>query len=215
MTDIGVPGLLIAPALTISYSMTAGEFFVALGTLLLALFTVWLGWQTRASARAARAAVEAYEEPFVIGVSPPLELVVLVGTRKETQLQRPEIHRAMGDEGIVVRLRLWNIGSGPAIVEQVVLERAGEPGYVDGLAHFVPIGAGQAADVELPSSAWPLSSRAATLTITYTHANGQTYETRSDAVVDDPLVFCKTFARSRISRGARPAARSRPASPVG
>jgi hypothetical protein len=53
-------------ALHLVHTLTVGDLLVGGGTLALAAVTVYLGFETRASARAAREAVEAFEEPFVI-----------------------------------------------------------------------------------------------------------------------------------------------------
>jgi hypothetical protein len=67
-------------------------------------------------------------------------------------------------------MRLWNIGTGPAIVEQVVLERVeGENCLGDLPGGFRPIGTGQAADMEISSPRWPTTLGDGTLRIRYTH----------------------------------------------
>jgi hypothetical protein len=110
-----------------------------------------------------------------------------------------DIHRAENPDGThFVRLKLWNIGSGPAIVQQVNIQRDGEHALLDGLAHSQPIGAGVGADIEIGSSAWPLSSREATLTIDYARASGLAYRTTSEVVIDGPLVLVKTYQRVAV-----------------
>jgi len=190
-------------AITLSDTLTLGDLIVGVGTLALAVFTAWLGFSTRAAARASQAAVEASEEPFVIA-TPTDDIKKMKLTRMEGQQPRGtappfEIHRT-GEAGAhFVRLKLWNIGSGPAIVENVELTRGNER-FLDGLAHFQPVGAGQAADIEVGSSAWPVSSRAATLTIDYTRASGLAYRTRQEVVIDNPLVLTKTYRRERLDK---------------
>jgi hypothetical protein len=192
LTALGI----VAPK--IQSSMTWGDIIVGAGTLLLAAFTCWLGFETRASARAAQEAVEASEEPFVIAT--PTDDLANMKLRmdedpSEEGVPPPlEIHRAKDSNGHFVRLKLWNIGSGPAIVEDVGLYRGSER-FVDGLPHFQPVGAGVAADIEIGSSAWPMSSRAATLIVEYTRASGLAYRTSSEVVIDGPLVLVKTYRR--------------------
>ncbi len=189
-------------AITLSDTLTLGDLIVGVGTLALAAFTAWLGFSTRAAAKASQAAVEASEEPFVIA-TPTDDIKKMKLTRLESQQPRGiapfEIHRT-GEAGAhFVRLKLWNIGSGPANVQGVALTRGNER-FLDGLAHFQPIGAGQAADIEVGSSAWPMSSRAATLTIDYTRASGLAYRTTQEVVIDDPLVLTKTYSRERLNK---------------
>jgi hypothetical protein len=200
--------MLVGPsAITLSDSLTLGDLIVGAGTLALATFTAWLGFETRAAAKASQAAVEASEEPFVIA-TPTDDIKHMKLTRQEGQQPRGtappfEIHRT-GEAGAhFVRLKLWNIGSGPAIVQDVGLKRGSER-FVDGLAHFQPVGAGHAADIEVGSSAWPVSSRAATLTIDYIRASGLAYRTTSEVVIDGPLVLTKTYIRERLDSNPGP-----------
>ena len=57
---------LLALAITWVHTLTYGDLLVGVGTLALAGITAYLGIETRATARAARQAVEGSEEPFVI-----------------------------------------------------------------------------------------------------------------------------------------------------
>jgi hypothetical protein len=186
--------------IALTNSLTFGDLIVGAGTLALACFTAWLGFETRASAKAAQAAVEASEEPFVIASpTPDWALMRLLPHELPAQGQGPplEIHRAGGDtEDSFLRLRLWNIGSGPAIVQQVRLSRDRE--FLAGLPRFQPVGAGQVADIEIPSPAWPPSSRAATLTVGYTRASGIEYRTSQEVVIEGTLVLARTCRRIRV-----------------
>jgi hypothetical protein len=140
------------------------------------------------------------EEPFVIAVPSPPDVLSLRDHEKPPNALPPlEIHRALDESvGSFVRLRLWNIGTGPAIVERINLGRPGETECLDQLpGGFQPIGAGQAADLEIASPAWPATLGDDTLTIAYTHANGRGYKTRSDVTIGDPIVSCMMYARSR------------------
>jgi hypothetical protein len=189
--------------LELTDSMTLGEFAVGAGTALLAGFTGWLGFEARASAKAAKEAVEASEEPFVIATpTDNPDAITLRGKElSEPVGWRPplEIHRVRDRDGThFVRLKLWNIGSGPAIVQQVALQR--DRDFLDDLDGFKPIGAGHAADIEITSPAWPRSSAAATLTIDYTRASGLAYRTSQAVVVEGPIVLSTTYERSRRGR---------------
>jgi hypothetical protein len=200
-------------------SITLGELLVAIGTIGLAAFTCWLGWSTRSSARAARDAVELVEVPFVIGMpnDGDYDSDRVRPRRSEGPIPKGvkppgRIHRVRDDDGShFIRIMLWNIGHGPAIVENVTLTapaKSRQPGspsgpdetYVDRFGAFSPLGAGMSADVEVPSPAWPASSRAATLTVVYRHANGERYETRSAAKIEDRFVDCVTYDRGRLGR---------------
>jgi hypothetical protein len=200
-------------------SITVGELLVAVGTIGLAAFTAWLGWSSRSSARAARDAVELVEVPFVIGtpndgdygsdrVHPrKSEAPIFKGAKPPGR-----IHRVLDDDGThFIRIMLWNIGHGPAIVENVTLTapaKSRQPGspsgpeetYVDRLGAFSVLGAGMSADVEIPSPGWPEVGRAAMLTILYRHANGTRYATRSAATIEDRFVDCVTYDRVRLGR---------------
>lgn len=194
-------------AIELNDGLTFGELLVGLGTLSLACFTGWLGFETRASAKAAQEAVEASEEPFVIATpTDDLQNMVLRShelTTGDEGYPPFEIHRAHNGDGThFVRLKLWNIGSGPAIVHEVRMSRDQE--FLGGLPHFQPVGAGHAADVEIGSSAWPQSSRAATLTIDYTRASGLDYRTSQEVTIDGPLVLTETLRAHAAQVSRRP-----------
>jgi hypothetical protein len=183
------------------HTITYGEGAVAVGTLALAGITGYLGIETRATARAAREAVESSEEPFVIAT--PTDALESMFLRKHELPQSGTIppftiHRAVENDGEshFVRLKLWNIGLGPAIVEQVSLRRSDE-NYIDGLPRFYTLGTDRAADTEIPSSRWR-ESCAALLTIGYRHASGRRYETNSDVTIKGNLVDCVTYVRTRV-----------------
>lgn len=168
---------------------------VAVVTRDLAGETKRLAVATEQSAQAAQAAVEAVDEPFVIAVPSPL---VVFDVLEEDHVDG--IHRGLAQPvGPIVRLRLWNIGMGPAIVERVTLSRPGEGDCLGDLpGGFRPVRAGQAADMEIPSPQWPAVLGDGRLTIRCRHADGRSYETRSEASIGDPVVTCLTYARSRL-----------------
>jgi hypothetical protein len=97
-------------------------------------------------------------------------------------------------------MKLWNIGLGPGIVENVIL-RAADPNGADFLAwlpEFSPLGVGAIADVEMPSVEWPLIGDSALMRIIYTHASGRRYESVSVATIKGEIVACKTYERSPL-----------------
>lgn len=193
-------------AIVVKSSLTLGDLIVGCGTLALAVFTAWLGLSTRASARAATEAVEASEEPFVIATPMPLSSPAMmlrehelpqVGTAPPYGIHRA--HDAARGE-CFVRLRLWNIGQGPAIVIGVQLRPVDGDDLLGGLDQHYPVEAGAAADVEIPSQAWPATARDGALTLEYIRATGRRYRTTSVVAIGDPIVTCRTYERTRLSR---------------
>lgn len=202
-------------AIVVKDSMTLGEAFVGFGTLMLAAFTAWLGFSTRTSAKAAREAVEAAEEPFVIATPTPLDGTVMRLREHEVPqvgtLPPDGIHRALdGAGGSFVRLRLWNVGQGPAIVTGVQLRPGDGNDALGGFDRHYPIAAGAVADIEIPSPAWPATACEGVLSIDYVRATGRRYRTASVASIGDPIVTCRTYNRTRLDLPDRTAPR-RPA----
>jgi hypothetical protein len=202
-------GVVLALKITWEHKVTYGDAVVGIGTLALAFLTVFLGWETRKSARAAREAVEASEEPFVIAT--PNEDPKLRNHERGGWLpagspeSRPplELHRSHEDppnEGThFVRLKLWNIGLGPTIVENVVLRGQHGANYLVTLPEFQPLGAGHAADIEIRSDNWQSDARGHDLLrIIYRHASGRVYETASVVEIIGDIIFVKTYDRVRM-----------------
>jgi hypothetical protein len=199
-----------------SFSLTVGDLIVGVGTLALAGFTAWLGFSTRASATATQVAVEASEEPFVIATptsdwaaikNHPGEPPVLVGTPPPS-----DINRVTATDGSFVRLKLWNIGHGPAIAVLVHLLDGDNAALLDPLHQDYALPAGGFADIEIPSPKWVPLPGEGELIIYYTHADGRLYVTKSDVDIDGPIVNCKTYERIppqsiRIGRSAELLAR--------
>lgn len=178
---------------------SVGSFVAAAATTGVALVTRKLAGATKESAQAARDAVEAMEEPFVIAVPTPFRDLA----RDVDEPQPPEQIHIATRRGIgpLVRLRLWNIGTGPAIVERVTLAPDRGENCLDDLpGGSRPVGAGQWADLQIPSPR-PVASGDGMLAITYTHSSGRRYQTSSVASIGDPMVFCLTYERSRITDG--------------
>jgi hypothetical protein len=183
--------------LEISGDMSAGELLVGIGTLLLALFTYRLARRTSDVAELtesglalSRESIEALDRPFII--ASPGEPHRLLGFSDKLGPEHP---------GWRFVFRLWNLGKGPAIVENMPLidsvtehnyltvnetmERAVamQPPVYDGLSTLVdnsPPGAG----AEL------------TLRITYRSASGARYVTISRVMVTEDLsCICADFVR--------------------
>lgn len=184
------------------FSISLGNLVVGVGTLALAGFTAWLGFSTRASTKAAQTAVEASEEPFVVATpTDNLELMILRPHERPQGGHIPPfaIHRASDVEGkgSFVRLKLWNIGHGPAITTAVqILNRDGTD-LLGELHQDYVLPAGGPVDIEIPSPRWVALPGQGRLIIHYAHANGRQYLTISDVDIDDPIVNCKTYKRIR------------------
>jgi hypothetical protein len=185
-----------------SSSLTLGDVIIGVCTLVLAGFTAWLGFSTRASAKATQAAVEASEEPFVLATpTDNLEAMILRPHERPQGGHIPPfaIHRASDVEGkgSFVRLKLWNIGHGPAIATAVQLLNHDDTNLLGELYQHYALPAGGPADIEIPSPRWVALPGKGRLVIHYAHANGRQYLTTSEVDIDDPLVHCKTYERTR------------------
>jgi hypothetical protein len=198
-------------AIELNDSLSFGELIVGFGTLSLACFTAWLGFETRASAKASQAsakaaeeAVEASEEPFVIATPTPVDpgLMKFRPHEKPDQGQGPPqaIHRSFGSGGAgsFVRLRLWNIGQGPAIVTAVQIRTNDGADLLGDLHQHYAVGAGGPADIEIPSPRWVATPGDGVLTIDYFRASGVRYRTSSDVSIGDPTMESLTYRRTRL-----------------
>jgi hypothetical protein len=185
-----------------SSSLTLGDVIIGVCTLVLAGFTAWLGFSTRASAKAAQTAVEASEEPFVLAT--PIDKIKAMPrlTIDENPLEGGEcppfqIHRVVQGQVSFVRLKLWNIGHGPAIATAVQLLNRDGTDLLGELHQHYALPAGRSADIDIPSPTWVTLTGQGQLIIHYAHANGRQYLTTSEVDIDDPLVHCKTYERTR------------------
>ena len=198
---------LLALAVTWVHTLTYGDLLVGVGTLALAGITAYLGIETRATARAARQAVEGSEEPFVIATPTDQAALMQLRSHEKPQLQDGvlppfEIHRAHEEDPHAdqhfVRMKLWNIGLGPAIVENVILRSGDGFNYLDTLPQFFPLAVGSFVDIEIGSEMWPAGGGNQLMRIIYTHASGRRYETTSVAAIYSEIVMCKTYERSPL-----------------
>jgi hypothetical protein len=106
------------------------------------------------------------------------------------------MHRAVVGDNPVLRLRLWNIGTGPTIVEDVLLVgRHGEQ-LSHGFPAHAPIAANQAHDVVMGTCSWQ-DGGIGELRILYTHANGSIYQTSSVIIFNGDVLACSTYMRTR------------------
>ncbi|HTZ85695.1 MAG TPA: hypothetical protein VMB05_03415 [Solirubrobacteraceae bacterium] len=201
MLAVGIYALLALKVRWV-HEITYGDAIVGIGTLLLALFTVYLGAETRASARAARRAVETSEEPFLIATpTPDWALMHLRDYEKCGEKPEFKIHRSVDREGesqAFVRLRLWNLGNGPAIATDVSIT-AEDVELLDALPQDYVLGPHGVADIEIPSYRWVNRNRSprGSLEILYRHSSGRQYRTSSEIDIAGPFVLCRTYERAR------------------
>jgi hypothetical protein len=191
--------------LRISGDMTAGELLVGVGTLALAAFTAWLAARTSAEVkvseeqiRLSREGIEALDRPFIIA-SPDEEHSLLGFAEVGPQ-----------HAGWRFVYRLWNIGKGPAIVENMSLVDAStqreyltsnekmerpvamQPPVYDGLSQLV-------------SNSPPGAGAELILRITYRSASGTRYVTSSRVQVTGNLsCICTDFQREEQVLGSPP-----------
>jgi len=173
-------------------TLNAGDAIVAVGTLALAGVTFWLAWQTRrevglttSSIELTREGIEAQDMPYVIATpnprvpGPDAAWMPWSGSGNRWQLS----------------LRLWNIGKGPAIVQDVQLDLDHE--YLLPMRGQVPIAAGQAADVTLQGN-WqpPGGDQAGLLRIYYRHSSGRVYMTRERVRMRPEGILAVDYERS-------------------
>ncbi len=94
-----------------------------------------------------------------------------------------------------LRVCLWNLGSGPAVVRNVHLVCDGEKVLRD-LPRNIPIAARDHFDADIGVADWPPAPRTANLRIEYLHSNGKLYQTDSDVTFEGDVFICYTFRRS-------------------
>jgi hypothetical protein len=187
--------------------INTGELLVALGTILLAGVTWRLSRRTaasvdvaRQSAEAERASVDAMHMPFVIAVPTPIGDLATLHEAEFRDVPFADIPaaihcKAKSTSYSVLRLRLWNIGVGPAIVKGLRLTDGDGTEYLDDTSPDEPCAAGQAYDPEIEISQWPDDDSPATLTIDYVDASGKPYLTESKAWIRNDAVTCTTHRR--------------------
>jgi hypothetical protein len=187
-------------------SVTLGDALVAAGTLALAVVTFWLAWQTRReigvsmkSIDLAREGIDSQDMPFVIAVPNPNQSHDL-----DTTVNGSRLWWGLDPDGKwVLRVRLWNIGKGPAIVRDVRLRFVMRE-FLDARTADVGeivIGPGQAHDFTLPvedgKPTLPPAGKDVTcvMRIYYSHIGGAEYMTASSALVGSEGVRPSNFTR--------------------
>jgi hypothetical protein len=205
-----------AAAIEVTGKLDAGELLVGLATLALAIFTWRLAKTTktsveqatlsaeaaRDSADAERATVEAMQMPYVIAVPIPYDDLITHHGDDYREVTRPEVPReihVMGTpvEGLWIRLRLENIGAGPAITDGLSLVLDGRGDVLDDDETQVPIRAGSWRDTDVSLGQTEPPDEDGRLVINYRSADGTRYETASRILSGDRKLYCLTFERGR------------------
>jgi hypothetical protein len=190
-------------ALEVSDNMDFGELIVAVGTFALAMGTLALAWITRRLARSTKVSAEAAKESAdaaresakaerdsVEAMAMPYVIAMPVEGSQEIRRVHPG-----GGRGGMLRLRLWNLGSGPGIVTNICLTSHGTELLV-ALPWGIPLGADKQFNTRVVVADWPTSATIASLRIEYLHSNGRAYRTESDVAIDEGVLTCLTFRRS-------------------
>lgn len=188
--------------LHLSGQLTAGDLLVGVGTVLLAVFAY-------RSVRVASASVEAQDAPLVIGANVPQSSPV--ASQCPGQSFDPPFAGALPDGGqLAFVMQLWNVGRGPAVVQDVrlVIEHAEVlrpfPSHVIVHPGGVHDGVWTAFDVPEDKHAADLTG---TLRIIYAHPNGKLLETVSRVDLHQRGLYVRTIRRRKVHRrpkGARP-----------
>jgi len=202
--------------LHVSNQLTAGDLLVGIGTLLLAVFAFL-------SVRAAHVTVEAQDAPLVIGANVPASSSVAEAC--PGQKFDPPFAGVLADGSqFAFVMQLWNVGRGPAVVQDVRLVIEGAEVLRPFPSHvIVPVGDvhdGVWSTFELPETKRD-SDLSGTLRIIYTHPNGKLLQTVSRVDLHKRGLSVRTIRRHRVHRWQRdsqprlpdPALQSPPPSP--
>lgn len=167
--------------LDLTGNIDLGTLSVALATLVLAFLTWRLARATAASVRVAQSSVDAERLGLEVSAMP----FVVVAPRTEGGKIAPRRAVDQSDPHLQIQLRLLNIGSGPAIVEEIRLDST--QAWVQYVPNQIPLAAGATTDVSLNLKAWP-ETLGAQFRVRYRHSNGRGYVTVQDVrVLPDDL----------------------------
>lgn len=178
--------------------ISIGDFVVGVSTIVMAVLTGFLAWQTRRSVlsaedeirlttdqvRISRQTMEAQSRPFLV----PTDSVDYMVTLKGEVTLPVQFLEFDGKKCFV--FRLWNVGIGPAIVNEISMR-------VDGRECLEPLDEQVLIDVNIGVSdqrrplriAESLATEPGTLRIKYADASGVVYSTESDYEVRENGVF--------------------------
>lgn len=181
----------------------AGDALVGAGTLALAWFTWRLARQTKADVDASRdsiavsrEAIEAADMPFVIPTPVPTSSPFSI--RKDGPAT---ISFEQAGSTHWLNLRLWNLGKGPAIVRDILLDLE-DAQVLYGLRNAIPIATEQAHDLNVEMRYAFVATdyeRRGTLTVIYSHASGTHHQTECSVVIAGRIVTCESFNRSQAT----------------
>jgi hypothetical protein len=177
--------------------MSAGDLFVGVGTMLLAAVTAWLAARTSREVALTkeglalnRESIEALDRPFIVAT--PNDIHGLVGF----------IEPGPEHPGFRFAYRLWNIGKGPAIVNDVSLidlstqhEYLTDVERIERAVAVAPSGRDELSS--LADGAPPGVGAHLALRISYRSASGMSYMTHSSIeVVEGLRCICRDFRRA-------------------
>jgi hypothetical protein len=194
--------------LHVTGDLTAGDVLVGVGTLLLALLAYL-------SVRVARASMVAQDAPLVIGAHVPAETEV---AQKYAGLGFDPPRAGLLPDGYFPSfvMRLWNVGRGPAVVQDVRLD-FGSGDALRPMPSHVIVDAGRAFDGVWTSLDVAEDQRDAELTgtlrIIYSHPNGDLLETVSRVDLRGRALFFRTILRRTGRRRPKGAGPRQPAEP--
>jgi hypothetical protein len=188
--------------LHVSNQLTAGDLLVGIATLLLAGFAYL-------SVRAARLTVEAQDAPLVIGANVPASSSIAKDC--PDQSFDPPFAGVLADGGqLAFVMKLWNVGRGPAVVQDVRLVIEGAEVLRPFPSHvIVPVGGvydGVWSVFQLPEAERD-ADLSGTLRIIYTHPNGRLLQTVSRVDLHERGLLVRTIRRHRVhwwQRGSQP-----------
>lgn len=190
-----------------SNDLSLGDAIVGAGTLALAAVTFWLAWQSRREVQVStesidltRKGLEIQDMPFLITIPEPEQIRNLDVTTNPNLMWwgwEP------AEDIYSLRLRLWNIGKGPAIARDVRLQADGRE-VLRGRSAWggeLVIGPDDSRDLNMTLEGEPPDDdHDGLLRIYYAHPLGEEYMTRSHVLVSPGGVRCTNY-RHQISDG--------------
>jgi hypothetical protein len=177
--------VVVAAFLDYQPDLQLGDALVAFGTIVLAVFT----WRL---ARQARREVEAQDRPFVVA-TPPHSEKINAAIRFFDALERDGYDGVPEDTPPEWRFafRLWNMGKGPAIVDDVTLITADGTNLLAPIETERPVNTGGVRDETTWRLADETSPESGELRISYRDSSRNRYQTTSTVELDDELLTCR------------------------
>lgn len=200
------PGVLLAAIdpvgqlVHFDWTLSLGDAIVGVGTLGLAAVTFWLAWQSRREVEVStesidltRRGIEIQDMPFLIAIPSPEQIRNLDATTNPNYMWwgwEP------AEDINSLRLRLWNIGKGPAIARDIRLQADGAELLHErsAFAGELVIGPGDTRDLNLLLEGPPPDvDQDGLFRIYFAHPLGAEYMTRSQARVSPGGVRCTNY----------------------